>query len=451
MTIQERIGRRDHLTFKGNLRETRYGWLRLTPAYSVHLVAELLDARAEAHPRLLDPFCGTGTTALVCAERGIACDTTDINPFLLWLTGVKTHSYTLDAIEAFRRAAVEVAAAMRNSQNQPMWAPPIHQIEKWWDVATLNALGRAMDAIKGFEGKIPGESLDLLKIAFCRIMIEGSSASFGHQSMSFKRRAVSPPRPPILGGARSRATRGDSPSPAHRRSPSGGGWGSEGCSPQVWGADHWQETVASIARAAAVPIITQPRTFLCDARNLTDHLAADAYDCIITSPPYPNRMSYIRELRPYMYWLGYLQDGRQAGELDWEAIGGTWGVATSNVAKWMPEDDREIPHPGFSDILNAIAGKSPVLSRYVHKYFADMVVHTRELFRVVRPGGTIHYIVGNSRFYDVMVPVEQIFAALFEAAGFIDADIRVVRKRTSKKELFEYLVSARKPRISGTA
>jgi hypothetical protein len=80
-----------------------------------------------------------------------------------------------------------------------------------------------------------------------------------------------------------------------------------------------------------------------------------------------------------------------------------------------------------------------------------MVTHTRELYRVMRPGGTIHYIVGNSRFYDVMVPVEHIFAALFEAAGFIDADIRVVRKRTSKKELFEYLVSARKPCAGGRA
>jgi len=29
-------GRSDYLTFKGNLRQTRYGWLRLTPAYSVH-------------------------------------------------------------------------------------------------------------------------------------------------------------------------------------------------------------------------------------------------------------------------------------------------------------------------------------------------------------------------------------------------------------------------------
>ena len=44
-----------------------------------------------------------------------------------------------------------------------------------------------------------------------------------------------------------------------------------------------------------------------------------------------------------------------------------------------------------------------------------------------------------------MLPVEHIYAALFASAGFIDVDIRVIRKRTSKKELYKYVVSARKP------
>ena len=144
-------------------------------------------------------------------------------------------------------------------------------------------------------------------------------------------------------------------------------------------------------------------------------------------------------------WLGYLKDGRQAGELDWQAIGGTWGCATSNVGKWEPTDDRSIPHPGFEVLLARIAEQSSVLSRYVHKYFFDMVEHISELFSVVKSGGSVHYIVGNSKFYDVLLPVEEIFAALFSAVGFKKVAIRTIRKRTSKKELFEYIVSAQKP------
>ncbi len=94
------LRRRDDLTFKANLRDSRHGWIRLTPAYSVHLVAEILDAERPEGGLVLDPFCGTGTTALVCAERGIAAETTDINPFLIWLAQAKARGMTLPALTA---------------------------------------------------------------------------------------------------------------------------------------------------------------------------------------------------------------------------------------------------------------------------------------------------------------------------------------------------------------
>jgi hypothetical protein len=125
------------------------------------------------------------------------------------------------------------------------------------------------------------------------------------------------------------------------------------------------------------------------------------------------------------------------------------GGATSKVGKWEPPKARKIPYSGFSVLLEKIATQgakhSPLLSRYVHKYFYDMVDHCAGLFDVVAPGGTIHYVVGNSKFYDVMLPVEDLFSALFVTAGFKKASIRTIRKRTSKKELFEFVVSAEKP------
>ena len=55
----------------------------------------------------------------------------------------------------------------------------------------------------------------------------------------------------------------------------------------------------------------------------------------------------------------------------------------------------------------------------------------------------VHYIVGNSTFYGVLLPVERIYAAMFEQLGFEDIRCRAIRKRNSKKELFEFDVSAR--------
>lgn len=403
-------GFRGHLTHRGNLRSSRYGWLRLTPMYSVHLVEELLDEDHVGDGRILDPFCGTGTTGLVCAERGVSCDTTDINPFLLWLTEAKCYPYTDADVEAARRTADAVSLAIIDTAKGTGWTPPLSNIEKWWHPPFLAALSRAWEAINERRGDVPAPAAQLLTIAFLQTTIKTAHVSFGHQSMSFKA--------------------SDQMSLVMNELPV---------------VNAWQEAVRSIAEAATSPILAEPQAIHCDARELTKGLAKETYRSAITSPPYCNRMSYVRELRPYMYWLGYLTDARQAGELDWQAIGGTWGMATSNVGRWEPTEDAGVPFADFPGILRGIAESSDLLSRYVAKYFHDAVLHVRELFDVMEPGGAVHYIVGNSKFYDVLVPVERIYAAMFAEVGFEKVEVETIRKRSSKKELYEYLVSARRP------
>lgn len=170
-------------------------------------------------------------------------------------------------------------------------------------------------------------------------------------------------------------------------------------------------------------------------------LVERSYDCVITSPPYPNRISYIREVRPYMYWLGYLNQPREAGDLDWKAIGGTWGIATSRLSRWEP-DGNLIPYSGFDKILKDIAMRSPLLANYVHKYFSDIAIHLSNLRQVLVPGAKIFYIIGNSKFYDSVVPVEDIYISLMRQLEFKNIKLEVLRKRNSKKELYEFIVSA---------
>ena len=71
--------------------------------------------------------------------------------------------------------------------------------------------------------------------------------------------------------------------------------------------------------------------------------------------------------------------------------------------------------------------------------------HFAAASRVVRSGGRVSYIVGNSTFYGTIVPAEAWYAALLEEAGFNCVGVDVIRKRNSKKELFEFDVSAVRP------
>lgn len=408
--MSSHLGLAYHLTHRGNAQHTRYGWLRLTPAYSVHVVADLLKRYALTGDIVLDPFGGSGTTALACAERGISCISTDINPFLVWLARAKTRAYTPAEVECFQQLANELIQHVDKVPPEVIWLPEIHQREKWWEPEVLSLLGALLYQIHRLHDTFAEPVIDLLKVAFCRLVISHSHASFNHQSMSFKKK----------------------------------------CQPSLFSKIiddlilTWQESINDIIRSMQTPIITLPAIHLHDARQLTTLIPKETVSFVITSPPYPNRMSYIRELRPYMYWLGFLQNGRDAGELDWQAIGGTWGVATSYVGRWSIPEDHGVPYPNFTDMIRRVAEHSDLLARYIAKYFVDMKQHITELYKVTKSNARIFYVVGNSKFYSVLVPTEQIIASLLQNMGFGEIEITLLRKRTSKKELYEYIVSARR-------
>ena len=106
-----KLRQRADYTHKFNAKTGRHGWLRLTPAYSVKLVEELID-RYDQPRRVLDPFCGTATTALSAAYHGHEGMTTDINPFLVWLGQAKTAQYSSAVIASTSDACARVVEAV---------------------------------------------------------------------------------------------------------------------------------------------------------------------------------------------------------------------------------------------------------------------------------------------------------------------------------------------------
>lgn len=400
-TASGATGDRERYTFRGNVGATRHGWLRLTPAYSVQLVREILLEQHSSDLPVLDPFCGSGTTLLACAERGLDCDTLDINPFLVWFAAAKARAYSPEERAEAHAATAPLMEAALGPDPSDVWLPELHRIDRWWPPEALAALGRVWHRL-GELGASRG-ARDLWCIAFCRAAIESAAVTFGHQSMSFR-------------------TREDPGAKGVRR--------------------YLDRAIGDVLEAARAPLLPSLRRVLRgDARDLSP-VADRRYGLVLTSPPYCNRMSYIRELRPYMYWLGHLQERSDAGELDWQAIGGTWGAATSRVARWTA---RTTPFPDarLADLVADIRRRSDLLGRYVDRYFHDLEQHVAALRPLLASGASVHYVVGNSKFYDTVVPVEELLASLLRAHGLDQVAVRQLRKRSSKKELFEFVVSAR--------
>ncbi|MDD9874293.1 MAG: DNA methyltransferase [Gammaproteobacteria bacterium] len=392
-------------TFKYNRQLGRHGWLRLTPAYSVKLVKEIIDG-ISGDSFILDPFSGTATTGLVAAERGLFAHCIDINPFLVWLGNAKCRHYSEAELEEMKSGVDEVLADWKTIANRDNWIPDIHNITRWWCGHTLKAIAALRRAIVNRFGE-PGENhvSALAWIAFCRLVIETSSAAFNHVSMSFHDEVTT----------------------------------------------YEMEQIESLYRKIADAIIksagTNPagsaRAYFSDSRNPVC-MDGIKYSHVITSPPYPNRISYIRELRPYMYWTKFLNTASEAGELDWRAIGGTWGIATSRLQGWesngveLPESLKRVT----SKILETERKNALLMANYVWKYFHDMHLHFHGLRKGLRKGATLSYIVGNSSFYGVQVCTDELLKDSLKLTGFSDIESRTVRKRNSKKELFEYCIFA---------
>jgi hypothetical protein len=165
------------------------------------------------------------------------------------------------------------------------------------------------------------------------------------------------------------------------------------------------------------------------------------FDAVITSPPYPNRYSYARETRPQMFYLGLVQDGREVGELETEAIGGTWGKATSVLNDHF-DYHSSVVEESLRDIPERIGQHSRLMQNYVIKYFNDIEQHIKSLKPFLRRGAQLAYVIGNSKFYKVTLPSDEILADIFESKGFRVISIERMRRRNSKSGLYEAIVFA---------
>ncbi len=399
------IAQRSDYTFKYNRHIGRHGWLRLTPAYSVKLVREIIGG-LPLRRHILDPFSGTATTGVVAGEYGHPSTMIDINPFLVWFGNAKLQILNVEQAEALRKTIREVVAHVWDIPEHGLWYPQIGNIKRWWNHETLKNLAKLRSSLVALIHEPQDSSCyALLWIAFARVTIEHSAAAFNHVSVSFHKDAKPHSLHQILFSFCSFAE--------------------------------------SFIDDALIRLESDSRVHLRDSSEAPP--PEFSFDAIVTSPPYPNRISYIRELRPYMFWLGFLTEPREAGELDWQTIGGTWGIATSRLSKWSPTHDCSMKSLA-STVQNIRESKGlncELLSIYVNKYFHDIDRHIASIRTSLNDEAEVHYVIGNSTFYGIHVPTPDLYGESLCSYGFTEVNSRPLRKRNSKKELFEYCVSAR--------
>ena len=129
--------------------------LRLTPAYSVRLVQEII-ARLPKDSHIIDPFSGTATTGIVAGKYGHPSSLFDINPFLVWFGNVKLQTLTCQQAAALRKAIREITIHAQNLTEDEFQYPQISNIERWWNSETLKNIAKVEDIVISVDSRTTG-------------------------------------------------------------------------------------------------------------------------------------------------------------------------------------------------------------------------------------------------------------------------------------------------------
>ncbi|MBI1336199.1 MAG: hypothetical protein GC164_04465 [Phycisphaera sp.] len=307
------------------------------------------------------------------------------------------------------RAREEVAAipkgkaVVRHLEENAAFVPPIHKPERWWspmNLAQLVCIRRLM-----FETKDEGEHIDLLKMGILGILIPVSNAKHNHVSLTYSKY----PLPPV----------------------------------DVVGvlADKLGEMVEDINAVSSLPC-SEVKVHAGNSKEAAAILShGPKVSAVITSPPYPNRFSYARETRPHLFFFNMIESAEAVGQLETDALGGTWGKATSVLMEGVEPANaviRRLLKPYIDGAHRE--GNGNLMTAYVVKYFNDLFAHAEQIGIVCRTRAKLAYVIGNSKFFGNPLPSDEILGAIFSHFGFKLDGIHKMRRRVSKSGLYEAVV-----------
>lgn len=400
-------------TFKGGINAPFHNWFRLTPSFGPQLVHVMLDEmEADQRGIVLDPFAGAGTTLIEAKLRGLESYGFEINPVLYFVSKTSTNwNVNISIIEQlflkiqdrfFEEKAIKKDVDIRNI-GIPI--PPIHNVFRWWREDVLKDLLILRNVIDLVCHEAHPER-DFFRLGLMGVLVPDlTNVTLGRLQLHFIDRTNDE-------------------------------------------INVWQTYASKVKRMISDIKSVDPKrigipttVFNIDSTQVKISLPKEV-DYVITSPPYPNRYSYVWNTRPHLYFFGYLKDSREASELDKKTIGGTWGTATSCLKDGKVEPLYPIIQEKIEPIAEKIRASDNLMANYVMKYFNAIAKHIVEQDKLLSKRARCAYVIGCSRIKGVYIESDVLLGEIFEGLGlgYRVHKIERFRKRHSGKDLYESIV-----------
>jgi hypothetical protein len=391
-------------------------WYRFKEAFSPRFVSSAIASLSKRPTICVDPFGGSGTTALASQFVGVLPATIEVNPFLADLIEAKLCQYDVRSVARDFAEVVNRSRELKVTPKKLLSAAPATFVEPGIDGRWIFDRNVAKRLLAYREAIVSLDSVENRRLF--RVLLGSIAVRLSNVVISGK-------------GRRYRS-----------------GWESRDMTAKTVDrafTDVVQIAVQDITRFGrrAESRYTLLRG---DSRSLVSGSPEAQFS--LFSPPYPNSFDYTDIYNVELWLLGYLGSGDDNRSLREATL-------RSHVQIKRSYEGEAPPSRLLERTLKSLRRRAeelwdPELPDMVRAYFADMTTILRGLEATMASRADVMMVIGDSRYAGVRVDVASIFEEMSSEIGFKTIASRPIRamrasaQQGGRHELSEALLHLRK-------
>lgn len=411
-----------------------HSWLKYKEGFSAELVNILLDEmKVSAGDKIMDPFMGSGTTAIVCQMRGINSIGYDIMPFSTVAIKAKTSTFNYKPSEL--KKLIEEFSLLTMPENYLERTPYISITKSAYPEFNERFIQFATNWI--IKSQYSEELKNLFTLCTLNSLERCSYTSKDGQYLRWDSRSNK-----IINANIERKKLGRKPLPSHR------------CREII---ENIKEVIKEELRHALsdiksvqsstkenfiAPVKFTEGSALFELPKLND----SNLDGVITSPPYCNRYDYTRIYALELVCLGC--DENKIKKLRQELLSCTVESKSKiyalrknyeqihSLERFYYVIDKINSNEAFKEVIMALEKRKAHgdlnnngIIRMVKGYFTELAFIYAEIHRVCKNNATIAIVNDNVRYGGEIIPVDYISTSFAEQFGFKPIKIYCLRQQ----------------------
>jgi len=381
-------------TFKNNKNKEIFNWYPYVEGFSFDFVEEILKHIVREPKLIYDPFAGTGTTILVSSLKKIDSAFSEINPLMKFIieTKVKSLIQYKYIIKNNLSQIDKLLSDLNNSNIDALCLDNKQQrlLEKGYftkDILTqLTFIKRKIQTTN-----FPAIINDLLLLALAAIITKESNMIRRADLRYKKGKEFNEIDPDVIGLFINKTNN------------------------ILTDLKHYENGGFSTTK------------LISNNAKEVDIRYNNAFDLIITSPPYVNGTNYFRNTKLELLFLDFIENEDELKKFRTEAI--TSGINNVSKRKVLSEKLSYL-----SPIVDELKKEQydPRIPKLVEYYFSDMKTVFNNIHNIITDNGDFFIDIGDSKFSNVHVPTDELFEKIANGIGFELIDKNKIRNRFSK-------------------